>query len=338
MAELIKRSSSTAKPSADRYQAILTDIETLYTNARKTMVEMYWRIGKRIVEAEQGGEAKAPYGTQLLEALSSDLTERLGSGFSLTSLKNMRRLYLCYRKSPPADQLTWAKHVELLTVKDPKKRQAIEKRVIREGLLRDDIRQIVQQEISSEAGAVDSETPKRKIVQLSVKRGRLATYSEVEDSKVVLPRGMVTLDLGFDVWRMAEKDELTDVTLTDKPQYTYSARVEKLIDGDTLWAQIDVGFGCVTRQKLRLRGIDAPEIDTDQGKKAKAFVEARLKKTGLIIIKTYKDDKYGRYLADVFYLAGEQGASAASPEAILQSGTFLNQELLDGGLAKVWQE
>jgi|GEM_PF-2216521 len=81
----IQRSSSTTKFSADRYQEILSDIESLYRNARKTMVEMYWRIGKRIVEAEQGGEAKAPYGTQLLERLSKDLSVKCGSAPTCSS-------------------------------------------------------------------------------------------------------------------------------------------------------------------------------------------------------------------------------------------------------------
>ncbi|MFC4994273.1 PDDEXK nuclease domain-containing protein [Rubritalea tangerina] len=57
------------------------------------MVEAYWQIGKRIVEEEQGGDSKAKYGTQLLQNLSTHLTEEFGKGFSLANLKNMRQFY-----------------------------------------------------------------------------------------------------------------------------------------------------------------------------------------------------------------------------------------------------
>ena len=66
-----------------------------------------------------------------------------------------------------------------------------------------------------------------------------------------------------------------------------------------------------------------------EGQEAKAFVEEQLKKVEFIIVKTYKDDKYGRYLADVFYKAKEENA-----KTVLEDGIFLNQELLNLGLAK----
>jgi predicted nuclease of restriction endonuclease-like (RecB) superfamily len=55
-----------------------------------------WLIGQQIVEAEQGGKARASYGKQLLEKLSADLGAEYGSGFSVTALKYMRMFYLGY--------------------------------------------------------------------------------------------------------------------------------------------------------------------------------------------------------------------------------------------------
>ncbi len=55
------------------YTTLLNDITKLYTRARTAMVEAYWQIGKRIAEQE------------------------LGSGFSVTNLRNMRRFYLSNR-------------------------------------------------------------------------------------------------------------------------------------------------------------------------------------------------------------------------------------------------
>ncbi len=60
------------------------------------MVQSYWQIGRLIVEHEQAGEARAAYGKQQLQALSAQLTERLGKGFDATNLRNMRRFYLSY--------------------------------------------------------------------------------------------------------------------------------------------------------------------------------------------------------------------------------------------------
>ena len=60
----------------------------------KSLVESYWQIGRRIVEQEQQGDGKAGYGVRLLEHLSVDLSKKLGGGFSMCNLRNMRRFYL----------------------------------------------------------------------------------------------------------------------------------------------------------------------------------------------------------------------------------------------------
>ncbi len=91
-----------------------------------------------------------------------------------------------------------------------------------------------------------------------------------------------------------------------------------MIDGDTVVLYVDLGFKTYSRQKLRLRGIDTPELPTAEGIKAKTFVEEILKKTKMITIKTYRKDKYDRYLADIFVGSKEM---------------FLNQKLLDEKLA-----
>ena len=101
--------------------------------------------------------------------------------------------------------------------------------------------------------------------------------------------------------------------------YTYEASVERVVDGDTIIAKIDLGFGNQCREYLRFRGIDAPEIDTPEGKKARGFVVGELAKGDYVILTSTKADKYGRYLADVFYGS--------------EDGEFLNQKLLDEGLA-----
>jgi predicted nuclease of restriction endonuclease-like (RecB) superfamily len=60
------------------------------------MVETYWRLGKRIVEEEQQGKARAGYGEALIVNLSRYLGENFGKGFSVANLKNFRQFYLTF--------------------------------------------------------------------------------------------------------------------------------------------------------------------------------------------------------------------------------------------------
>jgi predicted nuclease of restriction endonuclease-like (RecB) superfamily len=60
------------------------------------MVLAYWLIGREIVEALQGGEERAAYGTKVIAALSKQLAERYGQGFSVPNLKNFRQFFQAY--------------------------------------------------------------------------------------------------------------------------------------------------------------------------------------------------------------------------------------------------
>ncbi len=60
------------------------------------MTATYWEIGRRIVEFEQHGEARAGYGEKLLKRLSEDLTTRFGRGFSRHNLARFRDVYLVF--------------------------------------------------------------------------------------------------------------------------------------------------------------------------------------------------------------------------------------------------
>ena len=60
------------------------------------MVQAYWLIGREIVEVEQHGEKRAAYGERLVEGLAKRLAGRIGRGFSVPNLRNMRQFYLSY--------------------------------------------------------------------------------------------------------------------------------------------------------------------------------------------------------------------------------------------------
>jgi endonuclease YncB( thermonuclease family) len=137
---------------------------------------------------------------------------------------------------------------------------------------------------------------------------------------------MVVVDCGFNIWRKVPRNQIPQL---GKASYTYPARVKSVIDGDTIWAVIDCGFDTFVREKLRFHRIDTPELGTPEGEKASRYVKRVLKASPHIVVCTHSYDKYARYLADIFYLPG-----VSSYERIGSDGLYLNQELLDKGLAQ----
>jgi hypothetical protein len=65
------------------------------------MTATYREIGRRIVEFEQGGEARAAYGEALIKRLGADLSQRFGRGSGWRNLSQMRTFYL----SRPVEQI-----------------------------------------------------------------------------------------------------------------------------------------------------------------------------------------------------------------------------------------
>jgi len=101
--------SKSVKPATSASDAVaetnlIAAIRQIWQSARtqavrsvnSTLVQANWLIGQRIVEAEQGGKARADYSRRLLETLSAALGKEYGSGFSVTALKYMRMFYLGY--------------------------------------------------------------------------------------------------------------------------------------------------------------------------------------------------------------------------------------------------
>jgi hypothetical protein len=66
-------------------------------NVNAIMTAAYWEIGRRIVNCEQEGQARAGYGQALIAQLADDLTHRFGRGFGRANLANMRAFYLGLR-------------------------------------------------------------------------------------------------------------------------------------------------------------------------------------------------------------------------------------------------
>lgn len=155
----------TLAPQSDEYQQIHDGIIRLVDTARTEtvrsinaiMTATYWEIGRRIVEFEQGGEARAAYGTQLIERLSVDLSQRYKRGFSTRNLWQIRTFYLCFQHIEIPQTLSaessnliplaktfplpWSAYVRLLSVKNPDARTFYEKETLRNGCIRTAARQ-----------------------------------------------------------------------------------------------------------------------------------------------------------------------------------------------------
>ncbi len=90
------------------------------------MVEVYWEIGRKIVEGEQRGKERAEYSKEIIKNLSKELTEEFGKGFSRRTLWEMRKLYVYFsdyeRVRTLFAQLTWSHFQKVLRVSDEKAR------------------------------------------------------------------------------------------------------------------------------------------------------------------------------------------------------------------------
>ena len=103
--------------------------------------------------------------------------------------------------------------------------------------------------------------------------------------------------------------------------YQYKATIIDVYDGDTVTAKVDLGFLISQEMKLRLYGIDTPELrgsEREEGLKVRDILREMILDQE-VIINTYKDKqgKYGRYLANIFL-----------------NGIDINEWLLDNGHAK----
>ena len=86
--------------------------------------------------------------------------------------------------------------------------------------------------------------------------------------------------------------------------FEYAAKLIRVVDGDTVWLNVDLGFTVHVEICFRVLGINAPEIvgaNAVAGKLAKAHLIGLLAQGSLVIRsqKPLKTDKYGRWLADI---------------------------------------
>lgn len=90
-------------------------------------VQMYWRIGERIVVEEQGGNARAEYGAHLIQNLAKVLEPEYGTGFRKRQLERARQFYIEFPiASALRSQFNWTQYKLLISIPDKDKREYYE--------------------------------------------------------------------------------------------------------------------------------------------------------------------------------------------------------------------
>ncbi|MBQ8256567.1 MAG: DUF1016 family protein [Bacteroidaceae bacterium] len=110
------------------YQEVREIIASARQNAVRSVdfcrVQMYWQIGRRILEEEQKGKERADYGSYLLKNLAKKLEPEYGSGFSVRQLEMCRQFYRIYPiANTVCSQLNWSQYKLLISIPDEYKRE-----------------------------------------------------------------------------------------------------------------------------------------------------------------------------------------------------------------------
>ena len=101
---------------------VINSRNRVYSAVNTQMLNLYWNIGKVIMEIQQGDE-RAAYGDAVLDKLSQKLTNEFGKGFSSRNLRTMRKFYIMYPiwKTVSA-KLSWSHYLELIKIDEEPKR------------------------------------------------------------------------------------------------------------------------------------------------------------------------------------------------------------------------
>ena len=95
----------------------------IYKTINTEMLNLYWNIGKIIMEIQQGDE-RASYGETVLKKLSKLLTEEFGKGYSKRNLERMRKFYCMFPIATTVlSQLSWSHYLEIIKIDEEPKRK-----------------------------------------------------------------------------------------------------------------------------------------------------------------------------------------------------------------------
>ncbi len=85
--------------------------------------------------------------------------------------------------------------------------------------------------------------------------------------------------------------------------YQYKAKVKRVVDGDTVDLEVDLGFNVLIKLRGRLLGVDTPERGQEDWSRATQtfgnLLSDESDEEGWVLIRTEKTGKYGRWLIDI---------------------------------------
>jgi len=127
-------------------------------------------------------------------------------------------------------------------------------------------------------------------------------------------------------------------------KYIYRGKLERVVDGDTIDALIDVGFDIWVKKRIRYKGIDTWESRTRNLEEKKLGLAAKERnkelleqvssKPGYFRLKSYGVGKYGRVLAEVFILDNNENTICINNQLISEGHAYV----YDGGKKKLLTE
>jgi endonuclease YncB( thermonuclease family) len=315
--------------------------ETLLAGQRRieqAKVLTYFQTGRLINEHIRLHHGRADYGAHVLDRLARDLE------IARTTLFQCAQFAGYFPEKPivrHGGQLSWAHYRLLCQVDDSQQRTALLAETLKHEWTSPELQERVRAFNASLAPAISSAPASAGPALLTSRRGTPGLYP------VIARSGGLALDLGFKMFLPLPPAEVARLRLSagdivvaaaDRANgsgplarareaskadlFTYRAQATRVVDGDTLAVTLALPPHNEIDKKLRLRGIDCPEIDTAEGRSAKRFVESLLARATEIILTTTKPDKYDRYLADVFLVSAPAGA------------VYLNNALLEHGHAR----
>ncbi len=313
---------------SDTYLTLLKRVREALVEGQRRIeeerVRTYWETGKLIQADILKNADRAEYGTEVVQRLAKDLK------VDLSNLHRCVQFVKVYPRPPIVGgrrQFSWSHFRKLIAVSDDKKRAQLEKAAFRHAWTADELAARIQDEQPADAPRAKSPELRTQSQLLTPQRGTPYTYRIVKRPNVAsADEPEFYLDLGFGNFQeitSVQQARFSDQTIVEsrptedkfklfeskrgaQDLYTYSAIVEKVIDGDTLKVRFSLGFGQWHRETLRLRGLDCPELNTKEGQAAKTFVQAYIKEAQTLIVRSSRSDKYDRYLADVFIAHGNR--------------------------------
>ena len=146
----------------------------------KSIVYVYWNIGKIIVLNENEYNNRLEYGQETLKELSKELTKYLGKGYSVSNLKYMRIFYKAYPKLEElSDKLSWSHYLELMIIQDKDKRNFYEKECINENWSVRELRRQLDTSLFERLLLSDGKSNKEKVIELSKKGQIISKPSDI---------------------------------------------------------------------------------------------------------------------------------------------------------------